>query len=261
MDILSQGPLLVSRHGRHVAVVTLNRPEVHNAVNAALAQCLERAVEQIEADTDIRAAILTAAGGRSFCAGADLGEVAAGKGAFLSRPGSGFAGFVQAQRAKPWIAAVEGAALGGGTELSLACDMIVAGEEARFGLPEVRRGIFAGAGGVLRLARSVSRPIAVEMVATGAPILAVRAAEIGLVNRVVPAGQALETALVLAEQIAENAPLAVRESIRLVRLSVDGDEGRLWKENAVSRDRILASEDSREGPRAFIEKRKPVWQA
>lgn len=259
MDILNEGPLLVRHHGKHVAVVTLNRPEVHNAISAAVSEALERAVRDIEADPDIRVAVLTAAGGKSFCAGADLSEVAAGKGALIARPETGFAGFVQADRSKPWIAAVDGAALGGGTELSLACDMIVAGESARFGLPEVRRGIFAGAGGLIRLTRSVPRPIAMEMVATGAPVSAARAAEIGLINRVVPASTALEAALTMADQIAENAPIAVRESIRILRLATDGDEARLWEENARSRDVIVSSEDSREGPRAFIEKRKPAW--
>ncbi|WP_020372102.1 enoyl-CoA hydratase-related protein [Rhizorhabdus wittichii] len=259
MDIVNKGPLLVRRHGDHVAVVTLNRPEVHNAISAVMSEALERAVEDIEADSTIRVAVLSAAGGRSFCAGADLSEVAAGKGALIARPRTGFAGFVRAERTKPWIAAVDGAALGGGTEISLACDMIVAGDGARFGLPEVRRGIFAGAGGVIRLSRSVSRPIAMEMLTVGAPVTAARAAEICLINRVVPAGTALDEAIAMADQIADNAPIAVRESIRLLRLAADGDEPRLWEENACSRDVIVASEDAREGPRAFMEKRKPVW--
>jgi len=242
----------------HVALVTINRPDKHNAINGAVAAGLDEAVRRIEDDVEIRAAILTSTGDRTFSAGADLAEIAAGRGRDLLRPGSGFAGFVQAQRIKPWIAAVRGAALGGGLELCLACDMIVAAEEARFGLPEVKRGIFAGAGGILRLPRLIPRAAAFEMIATGEPIDAARAQALGLVNRVVAQPGVIAEALALAGAIAGNAPLAVQQSLRVARAAA-GDEDALWALNKDAGGIVFRSQDSREGPKAFVEKRAPVW--
>jgi enoyl-CoA hydratase/carnithine racemase len=252
-------PLLFERIDAHVVLLTLNRPEVRNAINGAVARGLEAAVEQVERDEDIRVAILAATGDKSFCAGADLSEVAAGRTADLMTERGGFAGFVRAKRSKPWIAAVDALCLGGGLEVSLACDMIVAGENASFGLPEVKRGIFAGAGGAFRLPRAVPRALAIEMIATGEPIGAHRAFECGLVNRLVPAGQALAAARRLAASIAANAPLAVRRSLELARAAADLDEPALWDLSARIGREIVASDDAREGPRAFLEKRPPRW--
>ena len=159
----------------HIAVITLNRPEVRNAVNPQLAAACEYLIRKVEADDDIRVAILTSSNDKVFCAGADLAAISSGNGAGIATKDGGFAGFVDAKRDKPWIAAVKGYALAGGGELCLACDMIVASEDAKFGLPEVKRGLFAGAGGVHRLPRALPRNIALELVATGDSLGAQRA--------------------------------------------------------------------------------------
>ena len=250
---------MFERVGAHVAVITLNRPRVHNAIDVAMAEAIERHVAEVEADDDIRVGIV-AANGQSFCAGADLREVAAGRGAALSRPETGFAGFVYAHRRKPWIAAVQGAALGGGTEIALACDMVVAGEAASFGLPEVRRGLIAGAAGAYRIARAVPRALALEIAVTGQPIDAWRAHAAGLVNRVVDPGRVLDEALALAALITANSPLAVRETLRITRSSIDLDEERLRAVQDQAIATVLAGPDITEGATAFVEKRAPVWR-
>lgn len=260
MSEAQERPVLAERVAAHVMLVTLNRPQAMNAVNPELAQALGAIVAESEADGDVRAVVLTGAGGRAFCAGADLKAIAAGRSEALWTAAGGFAGFVQVARRKPWIAAVDGAALAGGSEIALACDMIVAGEGARFGLPEVTRGLVAGAGGLLRLPRAVPRGVALEMIATGAPIDAVRAAALGLVCRLVPAGQAVAAAVALAEVIAGNAPLAVQESLVLARMALDQTEAEAREATQAARRRIQATEDYKEGPRAFIEKRAPVWK-
>ncbi|WP_424138287.1 enoyl-CoA hydratase-related protein [Roseomonas chloroacetimidivorans] len=251
--------VLTERVGRHVLLVTLNRPAARNAVNGALATALEAAVETAEADPEIRACILTGAGDKAFCAGADLKEVAGGRTTSLFTERGGFAGFTHAARAKPWIAAVNGPAFAGGLELVLACDMVVAVEGATFGLPEVKRSLVALAGGVQRLPRALPRNLALEMIATGEPIDARRAAAHGLVSRVVPAAELREAALALAGTIARNAPLAVRESLAIARRSAELDEATMAAMGQETRKRIYASEDYREGPRAFVEKREPRW--
>jgi len=257
----SAEPILFERVTPHIALVTLNRPAARNAVNVAMAQRLEEHVRAIESDPEIRVAILAAAPGKAFCAGADLTEVAAGRGRLLMTPKGGFAGFVYAPRSKPWIAAVHGFALGGGLELSLACDMIVAADNAVFGLPEPKRGILAGAGGVYRLPRAIPRAIALEMLATGAPIDARRAYELGLVNRAVEESQLVGEAVAMAEQIAANAPLSVRESLAIGRIAGERLEAELRQLQDAAAKRVMASEDAREGPRAFVEKRTPVWRS
>ena len=243
----------------HIAVVTLDRPAQRNAINGEMARLIESYVEAVEADKDIRVAILTAEGDKSFCAGADLGEVAAGRGQTLVTEKGGFAGFVYAPRIKPWIAAVGSAAMGGGLEMSLACDMIVAGESASFGLPEPKRGIIAGAGGIYRLARAIPRAIAMEMLATGAPISARRGYELGLVNRVVPDAEVLNEALALAAQIIACAPGSVRESLMIARVAIDRSENELRGLTLEAARRVMSPEDAKEGPRAFMEKRAPQW--
>jgi len=253
-----QAEVLFEQIGTHIAVVTLNRPDVHNAVNGALARKLGAITEQIEGDPNIRVAVL-AARGPSFCAGMDLKVVAQGGMHEVVIGEAGFAGFVFAPKSKPWIAAVHGLALGGGTELALSCDMIVAGKQAQFGLPEVKRGLIAGAGGCIRIARSLPRALAIELVTTGARLSAERALAFGMANRLVEPGQELATALEIATAIAEGAPCAVRETLRLTRYAADHaeEDALALQQEAVAR--VLASPDLAEGARAFVEKRAPVW--
>lgn len=253
-------PVLFKRLGRHIALVTLNRPAVRNAINRAATRLLESYVRAVEDDNDIRVAVLAAAGEKAFCAGADLAETAAGHGLELRTADGGFAGFVHAPRCKPWIAAVQGFALGGGLELPLACDIIVAAKGAVFGLPEASRGILAGAGGMFRLPRAIPRAVAIEMLITGTPIDAARAYALGLVNRVVDEADLLAEAITIAERVAANAPMSVRESLALSRIAHDHSEADLWTLSTAASARVLACEDSREGPRAFVEKRPPVWR-
>jgi len=258
-------PVVLAERRGHVLVLTLNRPEAMNAVNAEVSSLVGDAVEQAEKDIEVRAIVLTGAGDRSFCAGADLKVLS--RGASVDAPGHpdwGFAGYVSHPVSKPTIAAVNGFALGGGTELALASDLVVAAESAKFGLPEVSRGIFAAAGGVFRLPTAIPRKIAMEMIFTGEPISAARALELGLVNRVVPDGSALAAALLLAERISGNAPLAVQASKRLATgLDEDAypDEDLAWRRNEREMAAIFGSEDAAEGTRAFTEKRLPVWRA
>lgn len=243
----------------HVALITIQRPDARNAVNGAVAAGIDRAVKQVEADPDIWAAVLTGAGGAAFCAGADLKEVAAGRLGELFTADGAFAGFVKHRREKVWIAAVEGYALAGGFEIVLACDMAVASEGSTFALPEVTRGLTAAAGGMYRLVRALPRALAMEMLATGDRISAPRAAELGLVNRLVPQGQAVAEAIALAQKICANAPLAVRESLKVARLALDLDDDALFALGLQAQERVMATADFREGPRAFVEKRAPRW--
>jgi enoyl-CoA hydratase/carnithine racemase len=243
----------------HVALVTIRRPEARNSVNRAVAADLDKAVKQIEADPDIWAAVLTGEGGVAFCAGADLKEVSAGNMDNLFTVDGQFAGFVKHPRSKVWIAAVDGFAMAGGFEIALSCDMIVASETSIFSLPEVTRGLIAAAGGVYRLARAIPRAIALELLATGDRLSASRASELGLVNHVVPKGQAVTEAVALASRICANAPIAVRESLAVARRSFDMDDDALFALGLEAQDRVMTTEDFQEGPRAFIEKRAPNW--
>lgn len=247
------------RVDEHIAVVTLNRPEKRHAINGAVAQRLNAIVKETEADPSIWVVVLTSSGGPTFCAGADLAEVAAGRAADLSTPDGGFGGFVESTRDKPWIVAVHGSALGGGLEFALACDLRVVGENTVLGLPEVRRGLIAGAGGIYRLPRQIPRAIALEMIMVGEPVDAARAYALGLVNAVVPDGEVLETALGYARKIAANAPLSVRESLKIARAAHETPEAESIVAMETSLRRLLQSEDFQEGPRAFVEKRAPQW--
>lgn len=251
--------LLTERVGAHLLLVTLNRPQRRNAIDAALAAALAQAVRMAEQDEAIRAVVLTGTGGRCFCAGADLEEVAAGRGGALSVGGDGLGGFIHARRAKPWIAALRGAAVGGGLELALACEMIVAGEDASLALPEVRRGLLAGAGGVYRLPRALPRALALEMLLTGAPMPAIRAHAYGMVNHVVPDERVVSCALDLAQAIADNAPLAVRASLALARDAHAQPDDRLRARMEAAIGQLGTTADAREGVAAFIEKRSPRW--
>ena len=246
--------------GRHIALITLDRPEKRNAVTPQMAQDLDALVKRTERDPEIRVVIL-ASSSAVFCAGADLAEVAKGNATGLRTADGGFAGLALARHAKPWIAEVPGAALAGGTEIVLACDIVLATPQATFGLPEVRRGLVAGAGGVFRLPRLVPRNIAIEMIATGLPIDSQRAHQFGLVNRIVERNALREASIAMAHIIAENAPLAVVESLAIARVAQQLPEDRLRDLAAETARRILATDDSREGARAFVEKRPPVWAA
>lgn len=257
---MTDAPLLFEIVEEHIAVVRFNRPQARNAVDIETAQALNAAVDRVEADPAIRAAILASSTPGMFCAGADLKVIAAGRVQELRPNDAGFAGFVDAPRDKPWIAAVDGPALGGGTELCLACDMVVASEGTRFGLPEVKRGIMANGGGNSRLARVLPRNIALELIATGEPFSAEFAARHGMVNRLVSADEVLDAALALARAVTANAPVAVAESLRIARQSLDRSDAEMRR---LSRERnrvVLATEDAKEGLRAFAEKRPPVWQ-
>ena len=242
----------------HVATLTLNRPDQRNAVSPELALALEAAVQRFEQDDDVWVAVLTGAG-PNFCAGADLKAIGAGRGAELSTQAGGFAGFVRCPRTKPVIAAVRGFALAGGTELVLACDLVVAGRDAQFGLPEVTRGIVAAAGGLFRLPRVLPPARAMELVLTADRLGAEEAHRWGMVNALVEPDDVLSAARELAERICRNAPLAVRESLAIARdaLRMDDDEG--WARSAAAMARVRATADAEEGVRAFVEKRPAEW--
>jgi enoyl-CoA hydratase/carnithine racemase len=250
----------VERLPDHVALVTINRPDARNAVNGDVARGLDAAIRDTDADDDVWVVILTGAGTDAFSAGADLKAVSSGRGAELRTERGGFAGFVHAPKAKPWIAAVNGPALAGGCELVLACDLVVAVPLARFGLPEVKRGLIASAGGLYRLPRALPPAVAREMILTGEPISAERAHALGMVNQLAPdAARLLATARALAARITVNAPVAVRESLAVARLAVDGTDAELRQKSEEGQARNMASQDYQEGPRAFIEKRAPRW--
>jgi enoyl-CoA hydratase/carnithine racemase len=256
---MSDDPLLFEVVDRHIALLRFNRPAARNAIDGATARAMADAVQRIEGDPDLRVVVLGSTNAGMFSAGADLKAVAAGLVHELRIGDAGFAGLVDAIRTRPWIAAVDGPALGGGLEICLACDMIVASPESRFGLPEVKRGLMANAGGVHRIARVLPRNVALEMVATGDPIGAEAAASHGMVNRLVPSTEVLDTALSLARAIVANAPVSVRESLAITRQFGDRSDIELRR---LSRERIglvMATEDAREGPRAFVEKRPPNW--
>lgn len=255
---------VVERRG-NVSLITINRPEARNAVNGAVSIAVGNALEAAQNAPDVWAVVLTGAGDKSFCAGADLKAISRGEDLFHdTNPEWGFAGYVHHFIDKPTIAAVNGAALGGGSELALASDLVVAGATASFGLPEVKRGLIAGAGGVFRIIEQLPRKVALELVFTGEPITADEALRWGLINQVVPDGTVVEAALALAERITVNAPLSVQASKRLAYGADDGviaAEEPKWERTAREFTALLKSEDAKEGPLAFAEKRQPVWKA
>ncbi len=246
-----------------VAVITLNRPEARNAVNGDVAAGLEAAVDRMEADELVWVGILTAnTDGHErpvFCAGADLKAINSGDAGALNTERGGFAGFVYRERTKPIIAAVDGLATAGGCEIVLAADMVVATERSAFGLAEVKRNLIAGAGGLFRLPRAIGQAAAMEAILTGEPIPAERAHQLGLINRLVPAGGAMDAAQQLADQICACAPLAVWASRRVVLASAWADDDTLKKMTNQAFGEVLTSEDTKEGLTAFIEKRPPNW--
>jgi len=242
-----------------VAVITINRPEARNAINGEAAAGIEDAIDRIEADGEVWVGVI-AGTGPVFCAGADLKTIASGGAGAITTARGGFAGIAARERTKPIIAAVEGPALAGGTEIVLSCDLVVASTAASFGIPEVKRSLIAGAGGLFRLPRVLPRNLAMELALTGDPITAERAAHFGLVNTLVEPGQALAEAMTLAERITANAPIAVRLSREVVLAAQSADDEHLWKITGAAMVNVMSTEDFQEGPLAFIEKRPPSWQ-
>lgn len=240
-----------------IATITLDRPEVRNAIDLPTAMALEHAIDEAERSTDVRVIVLAAAGS-VFSAGMDLKALTATGDRPMTKRRGAF-GIAAQPPEKPTVAAVQGKALGGGLEIALTADVIVASQDAEFGLPEVKRGLIAAAGGVMRLPRRIPRNVALEMIMTGTPISAQRAYELGLVNRVVPPGQALEVAHRLARDIAANAPLAVRMSKWIADNSVDWPTAELFERQQPKAQIIRESKDAAEGPQAFVEKRQPAW--
>lgn len=250
-----EAPLLLEERGR-VLILTLNRPQARNAMSLQLSEELAAAFELLDSREDLSLGIITGAGG-TFCAGMDLKGFARGEIPIV--PDRGFAGLVQRPPAKPLIAAVEGYALGGGFEIALACDLIVAANNATFGLPEVKRGLTANAGGLLRLQHRLPYHYAMELVLTGRMLPATEAGELHLVNRVTEPGAALEQALQLAQEIAKNAPLALATSKQIMVKSVDWPLEEKFARQHEFVDPIRKSNDAAEGARAFVEKRVPHW--
>ena len=259
-----QPAVLVDRAG-DVTVITINRPDARNAINSAVSIGLGDALEEAQHDPDVRAVVVTGAGDRSFCAGADLKAIARRENLYHPDQAEwGFAGYVHHFIDKPTIAAVNATALGGGTELALASDLVVADERANFGLPEVKRGLIAAAGGVFRIMDHLPRKVAMELLLTGEPLTARDALAWGLINQVVTQGSVLDAALALAARVTVNAPLSVQASKRIA-YGVDdgvitGDEPG-WEHTRSEMRILMRSEDAKEGPLAFAEKREPVWKA
>ncbi len=240
-----------------VAVIIINRPEARNAINGAVARGLAEALEELDASSDVRVLILTGAGG-TFSAGMDLKGFLAGDAPIV--PGRGFAGLVQRRPVKPLIAAVEGYALAGGFEIVLSCDLVVASEEAKFGLPEVRRGLVAGAGGLIRLPQRIPYHLAMEIALTGGHFSAAHLRDAGLVNSLVAPGEALAGARELAAKIARNAPLALAATKRVIVESADWETESAFDRQGEIIAPVMRSADAIEGAAAFAEKRAPNWR-
>jgi crotonobetainyl-CoA hydratase len=260
-----EAPAALSERRGNVLLITINRPDARNAVNGAVSTAVGDALQQAQDDADVWAVVITGAGDKSFCAGADLKAISRRENLFHPQhPEWGFAGYVRHFIDKPTIAAVNGTALGGGTELALASDLVVAEQSAKFGLPEVKRGLVAAAGGVFRIVDHLPRKVAMHLLFTGEPITAAEALKWGLINEVVPDGTVVDAALALAQRITVNAPLAVQAS---KRVAVGVDEGIItadeagWSRTMREIGALMKSEDAKEGPLAFAEKRQPVWKA
>lgn len=240
-----------------IIIITLNRPKAKNAANAALAEGVSAAIDELESNPELRAGIITGAGG-TFCSGMDLKAFLDGETPVIE--GRGFAGICDHDIKKPIIAAVEGYALAGGCELALACDLIVAADDAKFGVPEVKLGLVAGAGGMLRLPRQIPYRIAMELALTGDLFSAQRAYELGLINQLAPSGSALDVAMDLAKKIAANGPLAVSAAKKVISSAQDWTRDTMFVEQNKIIEPVFDSKDAIEGATAFGEKRAPVWR-
>jgi enoyl-CoA hydratase len=248
--------VLTERRG-NVLLITLNRPEVRNAVNAALAAGMAAALDELDGDDALSVGVLMGAGG-FFCAGMDLGAFVKGESAWFGD--RGFAGITQRASRKPLIAAIEGFAVAGGLEIALACDLIVAAQGAKMGIPEVKRSLVAAGGALLRMPRRMPYHVVMELALTGDVLPAERFHELGLVNRLVAPGGAVDAALELAGALAKNAPLALIAAKQILQEQFDWSSAEMWEKQAVISGPVFVSEDAKEGSAAFKEKREPVWK-
>jgi enoyl-CoA hydratase len=254
---VSTSEAVITERRGSVLLITLNRPEVRNAVNAALAAGVAAALEELDGEEGLSVGVLTGAGG-FFSAGMDLGAFVKGESAWYGD--RGFAGLTQRASRKPLIAAIEGFALAGGMEIALACDLIVAARGAKLGIPEVKRALVAAGGALLRMPRRMPYHVVMELALTGEPLPADRFHELGLVNRLVEPGAAVEAALELADTLAKNGPLALIATKQILQEQFDWTSAEMWERQGAISGAVFASEDAIEGSAAFKEKREPVWK-
>ena len=251
--------VLRERRG-NVEILTINRPEARNAINGAVSTAMSAIMDELAEDAACWVVVITGSGDKAFSAGMDLKAFSSGEGGDIMGASGGFGGLTQRDFPKPIIAAVNGSALAGGFEIMLACDLVVAADHAMFGIPEAKRGLIAGAGGLIRMPKRLPIAVALELAMTGDPIDAERAYALGLVNTVVPGEQVLTEALALADRIVANAPLAVRYSKSVMKQAAEVSEAEGWKINGAAAGVVFSSADAMEGPVAFAEKRAPNWQ-
>ena len=254
---MNDEPAVLTERRERVLLITINRPDQRNAVNAAVARGIAAAMDELDATPALSVGILTGAG-KGFCAGMDLKAFVVGESPYTE--GRGFAGITRRASEKPLIAAIEGFAVAGGLEVALSCDVIVAAKGARLGIPEVKRSLVAAGGALLRLPRALPRTIAMELALTGDPIDAERAYALGLVNRLAEPGEVVTVALELAEAIAANGPLALAATKRILNEAVDWPDAEFFTRQGDISGPVFSSEDAREGSVAFAEKRAPVWK-
>jgi enoyl-CoA hydratase len=254
---MNDEPAVLTERRERTLLITINRPDQRNAVNAAVARGIADGLDELDADAELTLGVLTGAG-KGFCAGMDLKAFVAGEVPYADD--RGFAGITQRAAAKPLIAAIEGFAVAGGLEVALSCDLIVAARGAKLGIPEVKRSLVAAGGALLRLPRVLPRNLAMELALTGDPITAERGYELGLVNRLADPGEAVATALALADEITPNGPLALAASKRILVEAVDWSDSEFWARQGELTAPVMSSEDAREGATAFAEKRDPVWK-
>ncbi|MBD0338539.1 MAG: crotonase/enoyl-CoA hydratase family protein [Thermoleophilia bacterium] len=254
---MSEQPAVLTERRGGVLVITLNRPEVRNAVNAALAEGVANALDELDGDDALSVGILTGAGG-FFCAGMDLGAFVKGESPWYGD--RGFAGIAQRAARKPLIAAIEGFAVAGGFEVALACDLVVAAKGAKLGIPEAKRSLVAAGGALLRLPKRMPYHVVMELALTGDPMPAERFHEFGVVNRLAEPGSALDEALELAAALAKNGPLALSASKQIIQEQFDWTSEEMWDKQGAISGPVFGSEDAKEGATAFKEKRDPVWQ-
>jgi enoyl-CoA hydratase len=252
-----QQPAVLTERRDGVLVITLNRPEVRNAVNAAVAEGIATALDELDADDELAVGVLTGAGG-FFCAGMDLGAFVKGESPWYGD--RGFAGIAQRSARKPLIAAIEGFAVAGGLEVALACDLVVAAEGAKLGIPEAKRSLVAAGGALLRLPQRMPYHVVMELALTGDPLPAERFHAFGLVNQLAPKGEVLDAALALAARVAKNGPLAVAASKQILQEQYDWPATEMWEKQGAISGPVFTSGDAKEGATAFKEKRDPVWQ-
>ena len=251
---MNDQPAVLTERRERVLLITLNRPEVRNAVNAALAEGVAKALDELDADDGLSVGIVTGAGG-FFCAGMDLGAFVKGESPYYED--RGFAGIAQRASRKPLIAAIEGFAVAGGLEIALACDLIVAAEGAKLGIPEAKRSLVAAGGALLRLPQRMPYHAVMELALTGDPLPAERFHELGLVNRIAPPGGAVDAALELAEAIGQNGPLALGAAKQILQEQFDWSSEEMWERQGAIAGPVMGSEDAKEGASAFKEKREP----